>query len=129
MFNPVPPTDGPRLLDHRHGGFAYPPINDAAVERAAGLLRAAGEPGRFRLLVRLLEGEMCVTELAEESGDEISLVSQRLRTLRAEKLVTRRREGKHIYYGLSDSHVAALVKTTLAHAQEDNTHLQHESES
>lgn len=104
---------------HTHGRRVHAPLDEAALARAAGFLRAAGEHGRLRLLVRLMEGEMCVSELAEESGDEMSLVSQRLRTLRAERLVSRRREGKHIFYKLRDRHVAALVKTTVEHALEE----------
>ena len=100
-------------------GNTYRPIDQAVVERAAALLRAAGEPGRLRLLDRLSDGPMCVSELSEESGDEISLVSQRLRTLRAEGLVARHREGKHVFYRLADEHIADLVRTTLAHAHED----------
>lgn len=113
---------------HAHGARPARPIDAEALERAAGLLRAAGDPGRLRLLVRLLDGEMCVSELAEDSGDEISLVSQRLRTLRTEKLVNRRREGKHIFYDLCDPHVVALVRLTMEHALEAGAY-PHDEES
>lgn len=99
-----------------------PPITMApasVVERAAALLKAVGDPGRLRLLERLaLGGEQCVTELAELSGDGMSTVSQRLRLLRAEHLVTRRREGKHVYYALTDLHVKELIFAALEHAAE-----------
>lgn len=90
------------------------------VERAAALLKAVGDPGRLRLLERLGRGgESCVSELADASGESLSTVSQRLRLLRAEHLVTRRREGKHIFYALSDTHVQELIFAALEHAAEE----------
>ncbi len=91
----------------------------AVVERAAALLKAVGDPGRLRLLERLaLGGEQCVSELAASFGEGMSTVSQRLRLLRAEQLVTRRRDGKHVYYALSDLHVRELIFAALDHAAE-----------
>ena len=94
-------------------------VAEATVERAAAIFSAVGDPARLRLLERLARGgEHCVSELAEASGDAMSTVSQRLRLLRAEKLVGRRREGKHVYYALADEHVRALIFAGLEHAAE-----------
>lgn len=91
----------------------------AVIERAAALLKAVGDPGRLRLLERLARGgEHCVSELAESENEGMSTVSQRLRLLRAEHLVSRRREGKHVYYALSDTHVRELIYAALDHAAE-----------
>ncbi|MEM7447565.1 MAG: metalloregulator ArsR/SmtB family transcription factor [Myxococcota bacterium] len=92
---------------------------DEVVERAAAIFRAAGDPGRLRILEQLSLGEQCVSELAAQSGEGMSTVSQRLRLLRSEKLVIRRREGKHIFYALADEHVDALVQSALNHAYHD----------
>src|ERR1700730_2962197 len=94
------------------------PVDDAALERASRLFRAIGEPSRLRLLSRLAHGEMCVTELAASEGESLSTISQRLRVLRSESLIVRRRRGKHINYGLADQHVMDLVFNALAHATE-----------
>ena len=51
-------------------------------------------------------------------GEKFSTVSQRLRLLRGEGLVHRRREGTHIYYALADRHVVDLIHNALAHAAE-----------
>ena len=99
-----------------------PPVCSAEVlERAAAILRAAGEPGRLRLLERLAPGERCVTELADLSGDSLPTVSARLRVLRGERLLSRRREGKHQFYALADRHVAELVQGVLEHAAEEDS--------
>jgi ArsR family transcriptional regulator, lead/cadmium/zinc/bismuth-responsive transcriptional repressor len=97
-------------------------VGPLALARAAALFRACGDPERLRLLERLSQGEFCVSELAASSGEGLSTVSQRLRLLRAEGLVSRRREGKHIFYGLFDQHVADLIHTALEHALEPRAH-------
>jgi len=93
-------------------------IDDASLERASRLFRAIGEPARLRILSRLSKGEMCVTELAALEKESISTISQRLRVLRSEYLIVRRRRGKHINYGLADQHVMDLLFNALAHATE-----------
>jgi len=93
-------------------------VDVAALERASRLFRAIGEPSRLRLLSRLAQGEMCVTELAACEQESLPTISQRLRILRAENLIIRRRRGKHINYALADQHVMDLVFNALAHATE-----------
>lgn len=93
-----------------------PPLR--SIERAANLFRALGEASRLRLLSRLIDGSRCVGELAESENEAMSTISQRLRVLRAENVVSRRRQGKHILYGLVDRHVRNLVLNALAHADE-----------
>ena len=94
------------------------PVSGEAIERASRIFRALGDPARLRLLEFLTRGEACVTDVAAAAGDEISTVSQRLRVLRAEGLVSRRRQGKHIVYGLADQHVVDLIFNALEHATE-----------
>ncbi len=93
-------------------------VSDEALERTAALFRAAGDASRLRLLERLASGEWCVTELAQAAGTGLSTVSQQLRLLRAEHIVTRRRVGKHIYYSLADRHMTDLIRNALEHAAE-----------
>jgi ArsR family transcriptional regulator, lead/cadmium/zinc/bismuth-responsive transcriptional repressor len=105
---------GPHAADRPH----VPAVTDAAFERAAALFRAAGDLARLRLLHRLDAGECCVTELADASDTKLSTLSQQLRVLHAERIVKRRREGKHIYYSLADDHVRELIRAALDHAGE-----------
>jgi ArsR family transcriptional regulator, lead/cadmium/zinc/bismuth-responsive transcriptional repressor len=95
-----------------------PLASDEAFERAAAIFRAASDVSRLKLLERLADGEWCVTELAEAAGTGLSTVSQQLRLLRAERIVSRRRAGKHIYYALADAHVRDLILNALEHAAE-----------
>ncbi|HET6583778.1 MAG TPA: metalloregulator ArsR/SmtB family transcription factor [Nannocystaceae bacterium] len=90
------------------------------LERAVRLFKALGDEARLRTLDMLLGGEACVSELAEATGERVSTVSHRLRLLRSEGLVTRRRDGRHIYYALTDRHVVELIENALDHALEDH---------
>ena len=96
-----------------------PRVSEDAYQRAAGFFRAAGDIARLKLLTRLADGEWCVTELAQAAHVTLPTVSQQLRLLRAEGLVTRRRVAKHVYYALADGHIRDLLRTALEHAAED----------
>lgn len=63
------------------------PVHEPAIERTARIFRALGEPTRIRLLARLAQGEARVTELAELERESITVISQRLRVLRADNIV------------------------------------------
>jgi ArsR family transcriptional regulator, lead/cadmium/zinc/bismuth-responsive transcriptional repressor len=103
--------------ERRAPGEVSPPL---VVERAAALFRALGDSARLSLLERLAGGEYCVTELADATGEGLSTISQRLRTLRSERLLKRRRVGKHVYYTLADQHVVDLIAAAIAHAAEQS---------
>ncbi len=87
-------------------------------ERAAAIFRAMGDVNRLRLLSLLAKKELCVTELTELLEDNLPAISQRLRLLRSERLVRTRRRGKHVFYSLSDNHIAELIANGLAHGEE-----------
>ena len=97
---------------------AEPALTPASLERAAQLFRAMADAPRLRVLDLLKARELCVTEIAAVLNDKLSTVSQRLRVLRQEGLVARRRDGNHLYYALADRHVADLILNALAHARE-----------
>lgn len=97
----------------------YTAPSDETLESAASMLSAAGDPARLRLLLRLAEGERCVSELAEAEGDKLATISARLKLLHTARLVTRRREAKHVHYALADGHVLGLVRNILDHAAEE----------
>lgn len=93
--------------------------SDATFEKAARLFKALADPERLKLMAILAQGEACVSELA--SKDQMSTVSQRLKTLRVENLVTSKRDGKHINYRLTDDHVFELIENALAHVKEKHS--------
>src|SRR5947209_13824676 len=112
MNEPVPTC---KAGDHKHGEVSIPPVS---LQRAAQLFRAMGDAPRLRILEMLKKGELCVTEIVAAANEKFSTVSQRLRVLRTEGMVIRRRQGNHLFYALADRHVADLIKNALAHALE-----------
>ena len=80
------------------------------------VFKLLGDPTRARLLYALLEaGELCVCDLAAATATAESTVSQALRMLRASGVVAGRREGRNVYYRLSDGHVRMLLDVTREH--------------
>jgi ArsR family transcriptional regulator, lead/cadmium/zinc/bismuth-responsive transcriptional repressor len=104
---------------HHHSPRSWPKLPDRAeLEHASAMFRALGDPARLRLLARLGRREVCVTELAQLEEEKLTTISARLKTLHNVRLVKRRREAKHIYYSLSDTHVLRLVESAMEHAGE-----------
>ena len=66
----------------------------------------------------LYEDEMCVCAIAELIGMTQSAVSHQLKALKAANLVASRREGKTIYYRLSDEHVKSIIAQGYEHITE-----------
>jgi len=77
--------------------------------KAAGMLRLLGNERRLMILCHLSSGEKSVTELEELLSARQAAVSQQLSRLRVEGLVTPRREGKAIYYRLTDRRAIMMV--------------------
>jgi ArsR family transcriptional regulator len=74
----------------------------ASATQAADFLKSLGHEQRLMILCHLASGEKSVGELEEVLAARQAAVSQQLARLRHEGMVTTRREGKTIYYGLGD---------------------------
>ena len=101
------------------------PTSRAVLERAAGMLKAAGDAERLGILALLQGGALQVSEIAERTKAELSTTSQRLRLLFAEGLVARERQGRLVFYALSDEHVRDLIANVLDHADPEHLHTMH----
>jgi len=89
-----------QLLDHM----------DAAAKEAADVLKALSNPGRLRILCALVPGPLTVTEIETAVGASQSYVSGQLLKLRGEGLVSCERDGRAMYYELSDPRVRPLLE-------------------
>jgi ArsR family transcriptional regulator, virulence genes transcriptional regulator len=85
-------------------------LRDNATQ-AARLLRALSNENRLLLLCLLYEGERTVGELNESLPLSQSALSQHLAVLRDEELVSTRRSGQSIYYGLASSPAQRVIET------------------
>ena len=68
----------------------------------AELLQALADPTRLRILALLAQGEVCVCEIHAALGIPQPTASRHLAYLRRSGLVTDRRKGLWVYYGLSE---------------------------
>ncbi|XGV88594.1 MAG: ArsR/SmtB family transcription factor [Limnothrix sp. BL-A-16] len=87
-------------------------------QRMAEVFALLGDPNRLRILSALVHQELCVCDLAEAVGMSESAVSHQLRALRSQRLVAYRKQGRHVYYRLKDSHILVLYQQVLEHLQE-----------
>jgi ArsR family transcriptional regulator len=69
---------------------------------AAEVLKAMAHPIRLGVIEVLAEGERTVTELYEELGCSQSMMSQQLKILCQQKLITIRKDGIQKYCSLSN---------------------------
>lgn len=79
------------------------------LSHVAELFKALGDETRIRILWSLMDGEMCVNELADHIMMTKSAVSHQLRELRMVNLVKNRRDGKQIYYSLKNNHTERFL--------------------
>jgi DNA-binding transcriptional ArsR family regulator len=79
-------------------------------ENAANFLKAISHEGRLMILCHLATGEKSVTELEDLLSARQAAVSQQLSRLRLEGLVKPRRDGKTIYYSLTDDRPKQIME-------------------
>ena len=84
----------------------------------ADLFKVFGDSTRIRILYSLMDGSLCVTDLAAELEMNQSAVSHQLKILKQSKLIKSRREGKSALYSLDDDHVRTIIECGMEHISE-----------
>ncbi|MBM6677122.1 ArsR/SmtB family transcription factor [Faecalicoccus pleomorphus] len=90
----------------------------SSIEQLADFYKVMGDTTRLKLLMALETGEFCASDLANVSQMTRSAVSHQLKTLKSNKLVKSRKEGKTVYYSLDDEHIHSVLKVALEHILE-----------
>ena len=116
-----------------HSGGQHPVLDDSAQRVAEGrrrartpveyalaaeIYRALGDPTRVKIIDELLHQELCTSDLAEIIGLSEPAVSQHLRLLRMQRVVTSHRHGQRVFYALDDDHVRDLLSLTMDHVKD-----------
>jgi len=78
-------------------------------KRASEFLKALAHESRLIILCILAQGEKSVSELEQELNLRQPTVSQQLARLRADGLVSTRRDGKVIYYSLASDEARTII--------------------
>ena len=86
-----------------------PDLLRSAAGRAVAVLKVLANEDRLLLLCQLSQGEMCVGDLEERLSIHQPTLSQQLGVLRTEGVVHTRRQGKNIFYNVSDPALLEIV--------------------
>lgn len=79
-------------------------------QEASDFLKALSHEGRLMILCSLAHGEKSVTELEHMLSSRQAAVSQQLARLRQERLISARRDGKQIFYSLTDDRARRIIE-------------------
>jgi ArsR family transcriptional regulator, lead/cadmium/zinc/bismuth-responsive transcriptional repressor len=79
-------------------------LDEGVIVSAAARAKALGDPTRMAVAIALRDGgELCVCDLAWIAAKAENLVGHHLRALRTAGLAQSRRDGKTVFYSLTDS--------------------------
>lgn len=84
---------------------------EESAQSAARLLKLLASEQRLLILCKLFEGEAKVGDLSEHARLAPAATSQHLAKMRAEGLVSTRRDAQAIYYRLKDPVVIKIIET------------------
>ncbi|MBQ4424553.1 MAG: winged helix-turn-helix transcriptional regulator [Lachnospiraceae bacterium] len=84
----------------------------------ADFFKVFADSTRIRILYVLLCSETCVCDIAQLLGMTQPAISHQLRILKQMNLVRARRDGKTVFYSLSDDHIASILRLGMEHIEE-----------
>ena len=91
---------------------------DEMIFDLADFYKIFGDTTRVKILYALDKSELCVCDISTLLGMTISAVSHQLKILRDSNLVKTRREGKVIFYSLTDEQVKEIIECGMEHISE-----------
>ena len=92
--------------------------NPKTADELAELFKVFGDSTRLRVLSVLIDGALCVQDIADSLDMTQSAISHQLKILKNSHLVKSRREGKQIMYALDDDHVRTIIAMGMEHIEE-----------
>jgi len=91
-------------------------LSERTVDRLSRLFSSLSDPTRLRILHALtVTDELCVCDLAVIAQLSVSAVSHQLRLLRDREIVRARRDGRIVYYSLSDRELVQVLRLGVEH--------------
>ncbi len=82
---------------------------ESKATEVSDILKTMAHPERLMVLCQLIEGEVGVPQLQENSKLSQSAFSQQLSVLRKHNLVKVRKESQQVFYSLADQRIKALI--------------------
>lgn len=90
--------------------------SESALEELADVAAALGEPKRLHALGMLSHGELCLCDLTEGLGLSPSTASNHMAILKRAGLVETRKDGRWMYFRLSDTNPSPAAAQALSWA-------------
>lgn len=85
-------------------------ISVAFEKKASKVLSVIGNPFRIKIIMAIGKGEACVCHLEAILNKRQAYISQHLMALRNAGLLKTRRDGKYIFYRLSNQEIINLIR-------------------
>ena len=92
--------------------------DDELIADLSDMFKIFGDQTRVKILMALESGELCVCDIAAVMNMSQSAISHQLRVLKQSNTVKTRRQGKVVYYSISDDHVKEIFDIAIVHVQE-----------
>lgn len=99
-------------------------IKDNIYSSLATIAKAVSSPKRIEIVELLSQGEKSVEEISEQTDLGIKNTSAQLKELKSARLLDSRKDGKYVYYFLSDNSVAHFLIHLRSFAENRSTELQ-----
>jgi ArsR family transcriptional regulator, lead/cadmium/zinc/bismuth-responsive transcriptional repressor len=94
-------------------------LNPEATRDVAKIFKALSDETRMKIAYSLfLEEELCVCDVGHIAGASTATASHHLRLLKKMGLAKYRKEGKLVFYSLTDEHVKQLISIAFEHQKE-----------
>ena len=88
------------------------------LKRISEFFKVLGDPTRIKIINILFQSEMCVCDITAVMNMNQPAISAQLRVLKTANLVKYRKDGKSVYYSLSDEHVKQIYDQGMLHITE-----------
>ena len=92
--------------------------NENILDSMSELYKTFGDKTRIKILITLIDQELCVQDIFESLNMNQSAISHQLKILKNMKLIKSRRDGKQIYYSLADDDVKTILEIMYEHITE-----------
>lgn len=93
-------------------------MNEEKIYDLADLFKVFGDSTRIKILISLIDGELCVCDIASLLNMTHSAISHQLKVLKQSNLVKSKKRGKEVFYSLADSHVITILQQGINHIEE-----------
>ena len=93
-------------------------LSNNILDSMANFYKAFSDNTRLKIINALDQHEMCVCDISAILNMTKSAVSHQLKFLKNKHIVKSRKQGKEVFYQLSDEHVKQIFEVCLEHINE-----------